>query len=377
MKRSALLRVWGLLPRRRDHYYLLVDYLQKAGLLGFGRLAMVAVLLLIGLVPSVMLYSPLGPQSRFARVASVVITCCAFGLAALWTRRWPGRWQSVVFAAASTACIVFATEMVSDPRAALLGCAAFAAVAGYVAFFHTTFHMALMLATAMATILVHALRIAETGDVAVAVAGSVVLMVALLCMPVSALLLVHLLVADARRSDADPLTGLYNHRGFFKALDSMVVEATDDSAHLMITVVDLDGFKSVNDAHGHVMGDRLLAAVATAIEDAGGDDAIVARTGGDEFLVARLVSPYDVSATAGAIRRSASGTPYPVTASVGVSSVPVAAMRDARLRDVYELLIDAADAAMYEAKRAGGDGWRASGRLRRPPRRKGVVRPPT
>lgn len=377
MKRSTLLRVWELLPRRRDHYHLLVDYLQKSGLLGFGRLVMVAAIFLIGLVPLVMLYSPLGPQSQSARLASVVVTCGASLLAAWWTLRWPGRWESVGFAVSATVLIVIATFLVSDPRAALLGCVAFIAVAGYVAFFHTTVLMAMMLATAMATILVHALKVAGTDDVAAAVAGGVVLMVALFCMPVSALLLVHLLVADAQRSDADPLTGLYNHRGFFKALDAMVVESTDDSAHLMISVVDLDGFKSVNDEHGHVTGDRLLAAVATAIEGAGGDDAIVARTGGDEFLVARVVSPYDVSATAGAIRRSASGTPYPVTASVGVSSVPVGAMRDARLRDVYEMLIDAADAAMYEAKRAGGDGWRASGRLRRPHRRRGVVRPPT
>lgn len=86
-------------------------------------------------------------------------------------------------------------------------------------------------------------------------------------------------VGDAYRhlAERDELTGLYNRRGFFAR------------ARLQpggrVIVADVDGFKDVNDTHGHQVGDAVLVAAGKALTALGGDDAVVARTGGDEFVV--------------------------------------------------------------------------------------------
>jgi diguanylate cyclase (GGDEF)-like protein len=105
-----------------------------------------------------------------------------------------------------------------------------------------------------------------------------------------------------------------------------------------LVFVDLDGFKRVNDAHGHAAGDRMLVEVARRLERAAGEGAFVARYGGDEFAIvirAREPDARDLAV------RVAGASPWP--ASVGL------AMSDAGGTDPDSLLADA-DAAMYAAK---------------------------
>lgn len=155
----------------------------------------------------------------------------------------------------------------------------------------------------------------------------------------------------ARRAATDPLTGLPNRRLLDDALGRAAARSRRTGAPWAVALVDLDGFKALNDAQGHAEGDRALVAIAAALRDAARASDEVLRLGGDELvLVASDLAREDTGALVGerllaAVRRlDLAG----VTASVGVA-VGVGP------GDAPHLLVDRADAAMYEAKRAGGD----------------------
>lgn len=95
-----------------------------------------------------------------------------------------------------------------------------------------------------------------------------------------------LLLQNEMRSlaETDPLTGLYNRRALSKFIEKEI--AQDDTKKVFsIALIDLDDFKPVNDQYGHAVGDKLLVEVSRRLQNACGENAIVARMGGDEFAV--------------------------------------------------------------------------------------------
>jgi diguanylate cyclase (GGDEF)-like protein len=147
----------------------------------------------------------------------------------------------------------------------------------------------------------------------------------------------------------DPLTGCPNRRAFLQRLAAAVTRA-GRAAPTVVCLVDLDGFKGVNDRGGHAAGDAVLQLVAAALGGAVRETDTVARLGGDEFAVLAEVSPA-VSAEQLAERLrdavAAVGRASGVTASVGVAAV--------RTGDDLHDLLYRADSAMYRAKTAGGN----------------------
>ena len=120
-------------------------------------------------------------------------------------------------------------------------------------------------------------------------------------------------------------------------------------------MMDLDGFKQVNDTRGHTSGDRVLVAVADRLRHATRRRAVIARVGGEEFLIAEMTQPGEGHTIAERLRQEIAAIPWGATASVGVASISRVDTGDLDTRTVIEHLVDAADAAMYEAKRAGGN----------------------
>lgn len=169
-------------------------------------------------------------------------------------------------------------------------------------------------------------------------------------------------VTDAQhRLLHDPLTGLANQVLLEERLTRVVARARRTHAAAAVLFVDLDRFKTVNDHHGHATGDRVLQQVAARLTAAVRPGDTVARLGGDEFVIVceDLSDPADAVTVAARVT-TALAVPFPVVAggegaraevTVG-ASVGVAFTGPGQ--DLPDRLLRAADAAMYQAKTAGG-----------------------
>jgi diguanylate cyclase (GGDEF)-like protein len=162
-----------------------------------------------------------------------------------------------------------------------------------------------------------------------------------------------------RRSVHDDLTGLPNRILLTDRISQAFHRARRTGTRLSVFYVDLDGFKAVNDRWGHAIGDQVLKSVSTRLAAALRPADTVARVGGDEFVAVceGLHGPGDTSEIA---QRLIDVVAVPIehragraclTASVGSASTTTARSRP-------QTLIDAADRAMYRAKRAGGAAFR-------------------
>ncbi|MEO7126356.1 MAG: GGDEF domain-containing protein [Nakamurella sp.] len=161
---------------------------------------------------------------------------------------------------------------------------------------------------------------------------------------ITATIIVSWLTHDLRQQvSTDPLTSLPNRRGFEQIFAKSLAVATRTKDPLSVAVLDLDGFKALNDRHGHATGDEALIASADAWQDAIRPMDTLARTGGDEFVV--LMPGCNSSASAGIITRLQAATPHEMTCSAGI------AIFDG-LESAADLL-RRADSAMYAAKAKG------------------------
>jgi diguanylate cyclase (GGDEF)-like protein len=141
----------------------------------------------------------------------------------------------------------------------------------------------------------------------------------------------------------DPLTGLPNRRGWDDHLIREISRAARSGRPLSIALIDLDHFKAFNDAHGHLVGDQMLKAAASAWSGALRTSDVLARWGGEEFVV---LMPETTTDDAGIVLdRMATRTPMEQTFSAGLVTVAHGVDPDA--------LVAAADEAVYRAKAAG------------------------
>jgi diguanylate cyclase (GGDEF)-like protein len=157
--------------------------------------------------------------------------------------------------------------------------------------------------------------------------------------------------------NSDPLTGIANRRALMAALDLASRSGLREQVPVSVLAVDVDHFKAYNDTFGHPAGDECLKRVARALEGVARRPLdCPGRTGGEEFVVVLYGVPGGQAVRAGEKLRGAVeslGMPHPGTLSGRVTvSVGVATIRPHEARDPSDAL-DLADAALYEAKRAG------------------------
>lgn len=159
-----------------------------------------------------------------------------------------------------------------------------------------------------------------------------------------------------REALIDPLTGIYNRRGFEIQTQTILADGESDNRKISLLMIDIDHFKNINDSYGHLFGDRVLCAVANTLKSKiKGQDAL-ARLGGEEFAVllpetsvqgARTVAEQiRASIEKGRIRRSnAKDEMGAVTVSIGIA--------DYRNELSVEEWLDRADKALYASKQGG------------------------
>jgi diguanylate cyclase (GGDEF)-like protein len=167
-----------------------------------------------------------------------------------------------------------------------------------------------------------------------------------------------------RRSEAlsvtDDLTQLYNSRYLNQVLRREAKRASRSGRPLSLLFLDLDGFKGINDTHGHQAGSRALVEAAAVIRRCARETDVVARFGGDEFAIILPDTGSDGAVAVGdRVRERLSAHPFlegnglsiRLTASVGVATLPDVAAS-------AEELVRAADMAMYQVKDSGKNGVR-------------------
>ena len=165
-------------------------------------------------------------------------------------------------------------------------------------------------------------------------------------------------LAEARRiADSDALTGLANRRAFENKLKRAVLQAKESGRPLAVAFCDIDHFKSINDTHGHDVGDRILKFVAQRLSSVSGNNCFVARHGGEEFVMlfenttseqaARMVNEVRADLEERRLVAKQSGEPIgKVTFSAGIAPLlPNDPNGRTMLRN--------ADQALYQAKGAG------------------------
>jgi diguanylate cyclase (GGDEF)-like protein len=160
-----------------------------------------------------------------------------------------------------------------------------------------------------------------------------------------------------RLAGTDDLTGLFNVRALTDRLRRELARASRTGQPLSLAVLDLDGFKRVNDSHGHPRGSRVLIELAALLRSSMRDTDFVARLGGDEFSVVLPDTAADGAVAAGDRLRARiarhvflqrEGLRVRLTASVGTATVSGADVK-------ADVLLERADGALYQAKAGGGN----------------------
>jgi len=263
------------------------------------------------------------------------VVCAATAVAHLWMGRQMPMWSMQVAAVVSVVLVSVGASI--GPRNGMHIAVLYIWILVYVALYFSPVEAAayaVAVGTAYALVLAYgppqAAPVADwLGVVGTGVFAGVVVAV-----------LVNLLRHDARH---DPLTGLANRRSWDERLDEELERARRSGLPLSIALIDLDGFKALNDTEGHAAGDLLLQRAAAAwsgtVREAGD---FLARVGGDEFAV--LAPDSDVAGVRALAARLTARTPDGITFSCGEATWDG--------RETPGDLVHRADAAMYRAKRS-------------------------
>lgn len=337
-----------------------VEYFAKRSLAGLIQFLVGGALLALGLVIAVAQFSVSAPPTHFARVLSIGLAVSLFVWAVVW---WVGPWPSrrvSRFVLVYLDVGVLVTSLVNiRGLAGVFALSAMILVSFYIVFFDGPKIIVLhTIWITIAMVLISVQIAAEVnGDVPLIIARALA-GTALAVAPVTTQFGIWVLRNDANEAEIDSLTGLLNRRGLFIHLTDFLRRGPTGSPEIMVAVVDLDRFKRVNDAFGHATGDEVLVRTGSRLNSVVDGRALVARVGGEEFVVVDFVGAGESRSVAESLRvvLARPADHASVTASVGFVGVPrceFAGSGDPA--EVLAALIARADGAMFTAKRAGGD----------------------
>ncbi|MCJ0905785.1 GGDEF domain-containing protein [Rhodococcus sp. ARC_M6] len=328
--------------------------------------ALIGVMTIIfGLSAFFKLIGPDTPPTLVGKSLSVVmITACIVVTACWFALPFPGRFGLLAYGIFADLGIGLAVLMVTDRDSGTFGCIIFAVGGTFATLFVSAkWLIAHVLWATTITAIVFGLAYQQGEvDTTTLLARATVLFGVVTLMPIFSHLAWRALYRDARDSDRDPLTGLYNRRGLDAAIAELLERARTREECLAFIVIDIDKFKLVNDVYGHSEGDHVIQRTASRLTLHFGHYGVIGRVGGEEYLAVISGAPdkiaYLINSTNAAL--SDDQDSIPTTVSVGGVIMPTDSKTWAGGAPAISLASNVADSLMYQAKTAGGNGLRTT-----------------
>lgn len=276
-------------------------------------------------------------------------------------RPWPSRTMSLAFVVSSDIGIALVALQNPTWLTGLFGFGAFALISVYLLFFDGPKALVLHVVWILVSTTLFALQVGYGAplDRFVFAAYTLTAVCPVVSAPIGIQFGIWSLRNDANESVTDPLTRLLNRRGLHLHFADLLRAQPTRAKHLAVMVVDLDRFKEVNDSFGHAIGDDVLIRCARRIRSAVRGRALVARMGGEEFVIIDVTEPGKTQLITERVRGAiaAPADRAPVTASIGVTHVALANFVAPGVDPVtlLDTIISNADHAMLDAKRHGGN----------------------
>lgn len=358
----ATLREW--MDEQHDYEWI-KHHRSSRSILPLFRILLGAMSIIFGLTALLKLVGPDAPPTPIGKYLAAIVVIACFVLAGFWfTRPFPGRVGLIAFAVFADIGLTGAVLMVSDRESATFGCTAFVVSGAFATLFVSAkWVLAHVVWAAGISIIVFALAFAEEdADYTTLAARALVLFAAAVLVPIFSHLTWRTLYRDARDSDRDPLTGLFNRRGLDTAVIDLFDHARNKGWSLAFFVVDIDKFKLVNDVHGHSVGDQVIGRTANRLSTHLGLRAVIGRVGGEEYLAVISGPHQKVTDLINGIISAISDHPDSVPTTVSVGAVVMTSESKAWTggSSAISVACNAADAMMYQAKAAGGNSLRTA-----------------
>lgn len=337
-----------------DHYYWLTAFLAARGLQVKTCRLIALTTFALGLIPIILVLGGTDPVGAWW--SALAVTACCTVIAGIWARpHWPSRALSQATSLAGSGCIAAFSLLQANPMVGLLGSVAFVAQTVFISFFHSARQLALSWTVAMATMVILALRLASSEPslafAALMLIGCVNVFATLGCAVV-----IRLIDHEVRHGDIEPLTGLLTREAFEEKVATLIgARSRTDDRFLVVTVLTLDGYSLLLSLQGAVGTNRARITVGQQLRDTARSDATIAHVGDAEFLIADLFTALDPQPMVERIRGAITTTPSRLSASIGVVSTPLRPLAEHGGPEVIDELLTLAGAAMYEARKAGGN----------------------
>jgi diguanylate cyclase (GGDEF)-like protein len=341
---------------RRDHYYWLTAILAGRGVQALTCRVVAAIIACLGLIPIIVLISPLGPHDPVGRALAITVSaCCAVMSLRFLRHNWPTRNESATYVVVGSFCIAVACLLPTNPVAGLLGATTFAILAAYVACFHSLRLLAFTWTVAAVTLAVLVVRLAPL-DTALAVSSVFLVVLVNVFAAFACRVGVRLLGGDVATSELEPLTGLLDRAAFYERTATLLAARhRDDDRYLVLVIVNIDGFSLVTSMSGERGGNLARVAVGSALRSSVRHNAVLAHISDAEFVIADTFTNPDASPLVERVRAAVANTPSRLSTSVGVVTTPLRPLMHLPPDDVVDEVLTIATTAMYEARRAGGN----------------------
>lgn len=342
--------------RGLDHYYWLTAFLAARGIQRTTCRLVALVMTGLGAISLALIWSSTGPQGIPNQILAVAVSLCCWGMALLWLQpRWPTAPQSRMCVALGSLCIAVSCLIQQDAVIGLFGATTFTMVATYAAVFHTTRWVAVSWLATGATLVVLAVRLANT-DLTFAICAVLLVAFIVLFVSLTGRATISLVDADILHENFEPLTGLLNRDGFYeKATTLLAARNRGDDRFLATAVINLDSFSLLGQFVGTSGSNRARIDIAQRLRETARRDAVLAHFADSEFVIADLFDSADASALIERVRGTIAGAPSHLSASIGVVTTPLQPLVQLPPNDVLDEVIAIAANAMYRSRKTGGN----------------------